>query len=90
MPQTPAPYRIAIREEGAMVNAYWTSTDTMEGAELVASIQTRMLRDDPGLWEGFQIMAQAMAVSLTQHRLGVTPTGLNVSEAAQHERAGHA
>lgn len=87
---TSTPYRIAVREEGAMVNAYWTPIDTMDGAELVACVNRAALKSAPELGVAFMTLMQCLSIELAKTRLGARVVGVDVSTAPQHERSGHA
>lgn len=85
------PYRIAIRTEGDLVNAYWARYETMEGAKLCMSIDRRLC-DVPMIREGFTLVAQAIAAHLIQGALqpGQTVSGFVMEDAPEHERTGRA
>lgn len=82
------PYRIAIRAEGPVINAYWARTGTMEGAEQVASINRELCDSEPKIFEGFQLLMKALSVELVRLRLGKTVDHIEVEPAPEHERAG--
>lgn len=82
------PYRVAIRGEGKMINAYWTRTGTMDGAELIASIAREVCESSSELWDAFQVLMQATSVELVKLRLNMSVSDIEVTPAAEHERAG--
>lgn len=82
------PYRIAIRAEGSMVNAYWARTETMEGAELVASISRELAESDRAIFDSFRLLMEACSIVLARVRLGAATTVVEVTPAPEHERAG--
>ncbi|MBI2770030.1 MAG: hypothetical protein HYX47_10430 [Burkholderiales bacterium] len=84
------PFRMAIREEGPMVNAYFAKADTMEGAELIASISTPLLKAEPTLFKAFQALMQCAAATLTEQRTGMKVSRIDLERAPEHERAGRA
>ena len=84
------PYRIAIRAEGAMVNAYWTRTESMDGAQLVASISRELCEAEWAMFSAFRMLMEAAAVELVRLRLGARVSAVEVTPAAEHERAGRA
>lgn len=84
------PYRVAMREEGPMVNLYWTPADTMQGAQLVGCISSDIVHSSPELGHAFKVFAQCCAVELAKVRLGAKVIGVDVSDAPEHERAGKA
>ena len=86
-----SPIRLALRQEGHMLNAYVADPGTMDGAMLIGSIALRLCQDNPRLRDDFQeIMTQAM-LGILRNILGVdTPIGVRVQEAPEHERGGNA
>lgn len=75
------PMRIAIRQEGKMVNAYWAPIDSMEGAELVCCCSVEVLDDAPELQEAFYMLMQMASVALCKSRLGVVPKAVEFAPA---------
>lgn len=84
------PYRVAMREEGAMVNLYWTRAETMVGAELVGSFNRELCYSAPEIGQAFKMLAGIMAAELCRVRLGVQASAIEHSDAPEHERAGNA
>lgn len=81
--------RLAIRQEGAMVNAYVAQTGDMAGALHVGSISTGLLNMRPALFEQFKaLMTDAMTV-LVEVGTGATVLGTHEQPAPEHEKAGH-
>lgn len=74
-------YRIAIREESGMVNAYWAPIDSMEGAELVACCSREVLDDAPELVDAFYMLMEMASVALCKSRLSVVPRSVEFSAA---------
>jgi hypothetical protein len=72
------------------VNAYWARTETMDGAELVASINRALCEQVPEIGQGFLMLVQCMSAALAESRLCAKVSGVEVMPAPQHERAGHA
>jgi len=89
-PHGSTPFRIAVRDEGEHVNAYFARTGTMQNAELVLSIKRRVLEDDPQLRESFFAFMQLLAASMVMKRTGQGVSGIDVSPGPEHEKAGHA
>lgn len=84
------PYRVAIRAEGAMINAYFAPTHTMEGAQLVACIGRDVCEADRRVFEIFQQL-MAMVSAIKVHALtGEMPIDVEYRDAPEHERAGQA
>jgi hypothetical protein len=83
-------HRIAIREEGTMVNAYWAPADTLDGAELVLSVNKAILQAEPTLWLAVQTLCQCMAEHLVRTRLGQRVGSVELRQPPLHETAGHA
>lgn len=84
------PYRIAIRAEGTKVNAYWTRARTMDGAELVASINRDLCEQCPGMFNSFVLLMEGAAVAMVKWRLNASVTHVDVEPGPEHERAGRA
>jgi len=80
------PYRIAIRAEGNMINAYWTRTGTMEGAELVACISRDVCDSSNALFEAFHALIEATSVELVRLRLGAHLRIMDIETTAAPER----
>lgn len=81
--------RLAIRDEGGHVNAYYAMADTMKDAKLLFSVNRRAA-DYPGVRDkildlGRQIVGE-MIFDIAGHR----PTWGGPEKAPEHERAGHA
>ncbi len=85
-----SPYRIAIRAEGAMVNAYLAKLDTMDGAIPVGSIARSICEADRSVFDAFQSLMEKAAGALTVAVLGVAPIDFKREAAPEHENAGHA
>jgi hypothetical protein len=83
-----APFRLAFREEGEMVNCYFASNETMEGAMLMASMRKNFLNDQV-LWARYRELMQDVLRIAIKQTLGTDPTSFELEPAPQHERAGH-
>lgn len=90
MPKPQCTHKIAVRSEGTMVNAYWTRFETMEGAELVASINREICDRNPEIGQAFLMLAQVMAHAMGESRLGKRVIGVEMTQAPEHEKAGRA
>ena len=84
------PYRVAIRGEGAMVNAYFAEIDTMENAQLVASIARDACEADRRVFEVFQMLMQMVCAIKTEAATGRDAVAIEVRDAPEHEKAGRA
>jgi hypothetical protein len=84
------PYRIAIRAEGKFVNAYWTRSTTMQGAELIASIRKDICDTDRTTFSGFKMLMEVVAVILGERATGRKVESVEIHDAPEHERGGHA
>jgi hypothetical protein len=81
--------RLAIRREGADINAYLAKSTGMDGALLIGHIATAAAQLDPNLFEGFKaLMVATMAVLMKDQ--GLTVIGTEERDAPEGERAGHA
>lgn len=87
---TLSPMRLAVREEGAWCNAYWTPRESMVGAQLVATMSLDVLRADHEFACLYRHLLNVLAAELAKQRLGANVVGLDVSDAPEHERAGNA
>lgn len=81
-----SPFRIASRVEGKNINFYLAVTGTMEGAELLMSVNRAFL-DHVG-WEKFKELA-VEGVSKLMAEKGIKTGGWYIQEAPQNERSGH-
>lgn len=79
-------FRVAFREEGEWVNAYFASPETMEGAVLMASIRRTVLdADRPRAFDTFHALLRQ---SMTQMCVGIgaPPSSWKVNQAPDHEK----
>lgn len=84
------PIRIAIRAEGASINAYLAQTGTMEGARVVASI-SREIAVLPGVFDSFRATMELAITEAMKLHLGPGAVhSVETGQAPEHERAGHA
>lgn len=85
-----APFRIAFREEGEFVNAYYALPGTMDGALLIASVKVGALRQTPGAFEDYQALVRKIVAQLCREA-GVPITDeWTTGPAPTHERTGRA
>ena len=86
------PFRVAVREEGDKVNAYWAPADSMAGARLVASIDRDLCTGDTAVGEGFMLTMQAASLALIRKTYGddVVMHDIQITAAPEHEKAGRA
>ena len=87
-PFADAPFRLAIRHEGKMVNAYLAKTETMEGATLLGSLVLSLASNPETFEQWKQFMKDAFAVAIKE-ALGATVTHMDEQPAPEHERSGH-
>ena len=81
--------RLAIRHEGAVVNAYIAQAADMSGAQLIGSISAALLDMRPALFDEFKALMTEGMTALVQ-RTGGTVLSMHEQAAPEHERAGHA
>lgn len=81
-PEFNAGYRVAIRQEGRLVNAYWTPVGTMATAQVISCIPAELASRAPKLYECWFMVVEAMARDLLQPLL---EPGQNVSRMVYHE-----
>lgn len=84
-----SPFRIAIRQEGGVINAYLSPMASMRDAVLVASINKGLCEQFPPLFEEFKALVSGVAVRFFEDVFGDTPR-IDVRAAPEHERAGNA
>jgi hypothetical protein len=78
-------FRIAIRAEGAFVNAYYAKADTMDGALLLGSIhQTMVEGHDDILRQWMSLLAKAFT-TVSVDMAGVA-VAFSVASVPEHER----
>lgn len=80
-------FRIAIRDEGEWVNAYYAAPDTMAGALLMASVRRTVL--DANHPEGLallQLLLQKSASRLVVEFTGTEPAKWTTNPAPENER----
>jgi len=82
--------RLAIRQEGNMVNAYVAKADTMEGAFVIGSIALGVVQARRDLFDRFQQTMTAALQVLVEANTGLKVEGFDVQAAPEHEKAGHA
>lgn len=83
------PVRIAMRREGDVVNAYWSSTKNMDDKVLLGSMRCTVL-DLPGVWDDYQALMAKIGVALVENIGGLTVEGVEYCDAPEHEKAGNA
>lgn len=81
-------FRIAIRHEGELINAYFAPAQTMDGAVLVASIRTRTCQLE-GVFDAFKQLTATIGRALAEQVAGVEVEAVLFKPAPEHERAGH-
>lgn len=84
-----APFRIAFRVEGPMVNVYLALQDSMKEAMLIGSCMKSILDVDRKQFEMFrEIMQNGIAVAI-KDTLGVDVHHFGIEPAPEHEKAGN-
>jgi hypothetical protein len=63
---TDAGFRIAVRREGAMINAYVAEMGTMEGSLLLASINAAVCEQDPVMFDRFKRLCETAVRSMVR------------------------
>jgi hypothetical protein len=87
---TRAPFRLAMRAEGAFWHAYLAPIDTMAGSILLGSIRLKVVQDQDRKERFMQLMRESLSAAL------MDATGLEMSwpdppkPAPEHERGGSA
>lgn len=81
--------RLAIRREGEFVNAYHAAHDTMEGAMLVGSIRTSILKAHRDIWEDWKNLMSRAYQAVIHDATGCMAT-MDEGPAPEHERSGRA
>ncbi len=80
--------RIAFRAEGAMWNAYFAASGTMEGATLLGSLRMDIARD-PVRKLQFQTLMTEVIADLCEAAFDERPD-MNIQAAPESERSGNA
>ncbi len=90
MSGAPMSMRLAIRQEGPMVNAYVATTTDMAKAIHIGSMSTGILNMRPELFEQFKALMTAGMTALVEVGSGGKVLGMFEQPAPEHEKAGHA
>ena len=80
--------RLALRREGKWWNAYYATTESMEGAELLGSIRMTIVENNPKTKEMFMDAMREAVADMVEHVTGTRPTWGGPQPAPEHERAG--
>lgn len=83
------PCRLAIREEGKWVNAYFAIDNTMEGARFLGSLDIGLAGDEKIFSAWKALMHDALSL-IIEKIVGVKPVFGGEEKAPEHERAGNA
>jgi hypothetical protein len=86
--KTELPFRLALRHEGSMWNAYLADRNTMNKATLVGSIAMAAVVNNPLRKQAFQQMMTEVLSDMVEEFFGVKPE-MRTQEAPEHEKAGH-
>ena len=84
-----APFRIAFRVEGNMVNVYLAMTGSMNEAMLIGSCMKSILSVSPRQFEQFREIMQAGIAAAVKDTLGVDVHHFGLEPAPEHERSGN-
>jgi len=86
-----APFRLAFRSEGRLVNCYFAKPNTMENAVLLSCLPQKLIDAEPALWDAWRkIMIDCLDV-MCREVFG-TPIGSNryvEEEGPENEKSGH-
>jgi hypothetical protein len=85
-----APFRLAIRQEGELINAYVASNETMEGAMLLGSMRKRICEIDGEIFDLFKMLMQAALAAVSKDAVGIDIAFVGEEPAPEHERSGNA
>jgi hypothetical protein len=80
--------RIAIRQEGAFINAYIAGMKDMKDAKLIGSISLALCELDRVHFERFVVVMSDGFKALVE-QTGLTVTDMQQQAAPEHEKAGH-
>ena len=81
--------RLAIRDEGEWINAYYAMPGTMDGSILLASLR-RTAADRPGVFDAFKDLGRTIVGEILFEEIGARPAWGGEDRAPEHERAGKA
>jgi hypothetical protein len=86
MSKAMSPFRLALRVDGAMWNAYVAPLQTMEHAIWIGSIRLKLVENDPRRKEQFMgLMKDCLKDTLKE--IGVEVERWNEQTAPEHERS---
>jgi hypothetical protein len=85
-----APFRLAFREEGGVINAYFADNDTMDDAIFMASISKKLCEADREIFQRWREVVGDGFAAFVQATTGTRPIIGEVEAAPEHEKAGHA
>lgn len=80
--------RLALREEGRLINAYYAQVGTMDRARLLFSVDIGAAQL-PGVREKILDLGRHIVGELITEITGVRPTWGGEERAPEHERAGN-
>lgn len=83
-------FRLAIRHEGAFINAYYAQMGTMDGAVLIGSIRHNVCQADEATFTMFKALMIDAIRTAVEKSLGLAVTQTFEQDAPEHEKAGHA
>jgi hypothetical protein len=85
--KTEMPFRVALREEGEMWNAYLAPEGSMDNALLLGSIRLSIVQKNPAFKDAFMDMMVAVVGVAIEDVIGVLPDFV-IRGAPDYEREG--
>lgn len=83
-------FRLAIRAEGHMINAYIAPMDSMQEALLIGSINRNACDARRALFDQFKELMKEVLTEACKGALGAAPSGFDERQAPEHEKSGRA
>lgn len=81
--------RLALRQEGENLVAYYAAPDNMKEAIFLGSIRMGAIATNPERKQAFQGMMCDIVSDIIEEKTGVRPTWGGPQLAPEHERSGH-
>jgi hypothetical protein len=82
------PFRLALRQEGTLWNAYLAENDNMNNAVLLGSIKLSVVKNNPELKQAFKDLMTAVVANAIKETTGIDPIFAERG-APESERSGH-
>lgn len=86
----PPPFRLAVRQEGRFLHAYFAKWQTMDDAVLLGSLVKQIADDDPELFQMWCDLMRAAVASQLEHQGHGNVEFTGPVAAPEHEKAGNA